>query len=97
MGKNADAQSPDAPVDKPIGKLTIAEFARSGRVVRIHSTVLGCEFVHAADNADPAKVGPRGVPVYWAREFKHLRDVGAEELRLIHHVKVEFDGELVDQ
>jgi hypothetical protein len=80
---------------KPAAAMTIREFATSGRVVRIRSTVLDCDVLLAADNADPAVVAAKDLPVYWAREFRQLIGTEPDELRLIHEVKVAFDGELV--
>jgi hypothetical protein len=79
-----------------LSKMTIREFATSGRTLRIQSEVLGCDVILAADNADVSVTGSSGLPVFRAREFKHLRDVNPEQLRLIHAAKVEFAGELVD-
>lgn len=80
---------------KPIARMTLTEFAHSRRVVRIRSSVLGCEVLFAADNADPAAVAVTGCPVYRASELRHLFDVTPTDLRLIHETKARFDGEVV--
>lgn len=77
---------------------TLAEFATSGRIVRLWSDVLGQEVVFAADNADAAKLPP-GVPVYFARELAALwgedGNIRPSYLRRIHEAKTMFDGDII--
>ena len=86
--QNLDARS------KVDVKMTLAQFAVSGKVVRIRSEVLGCDVIFAADNADPAKAGAAGLPIYWAREFKHLIGMSAKDLTILKECKIWFGGEV---
>lgn len=71
-------------------------FAQSGEIICIHSEVLGCEVLLAANNADPAVVAATNLPVYWAREFPHLVGLTPDGLRHVHDVRTFFDGELIE-
>ncbi len=81
----------------PSGKLTLAQFARSGRTVRLHSEVLGVELVFAADDAYVPDTETR--TVYRARELAAVwgedGSISAEGLRLLHEVKTRFEGEIL--
>ncbi len=80
---------------RPLGSMTLDEFAHSGRVARIDSAALGCVVLFAADNADEAAIANAGCVVYRVRELRHLLDVTPDHLRLIHETKARFDGEVV--
>ncbi len=84
----------NAPV--PVGSLTLAQFAGSGRVVAVFSDVLDCEVVFAADNA----AVPEGEMrlVYRARELAAVwgadSSIRPDTLRLLHEVKTHFGGDV---
>ncbi len=76
--------------------MTLAQFAGSGRALRIYSDVLGEEVIFAADNARLAPEEAR--PVYRARELAVIwsedGSISADGLRLLHEVKVRFAAEV---
>lgn len=75
-----------------MGRMTLAQFAGSGRVVVIYSDVLGEEVLLAADNARLPEGETR--PVYRARELAGLAEWSADGLRLLHEVKARFGAEI---
>lgn len=76
--------------------MTLAQFAQSGRALRIYSNVLGEEIIFAADNAyvsvaEPRTVyRPRELAVIWGEDG----GISAEGLRLLHEVKARFGAEI---
>lgn len=70
--------------------MTLANFAGSGRVLRVYSDVLQEEVLIAADNA-ALPPGERRA-VYRASELPELLDITPEGLRFLHRVKTTFPG-----
>ncbi len=79
--------------------MTLAQFADSGRTVRLYSDALGEEVLFAADNALLPAAGTS--PVYRARELAVIWGEGngmsAEGLCLLHEVKTRFGGEVENE
>lgn len=82
----------DRAKSQPVGRLPLAQFAGSRRVVRIYSEVLACEIFLAADNALLLDTGSR--QVYRARELMQLLHCSQDGLRLLHEVKTCFGAEI---
>ena len=80
---------------KPVGFMTLDEFARSGRVLRIWSDLLGEEVIFAADDAiveTDSEGFYCGDVIYRAAELNELLDVTSQTLFLIHYTKKHFGG-----
>ncbi len=80
--------------------LTLAALAGSGRVLAVHSDVLGEPVLLAGDGADLGlwlltRPERRGCLVYRARELALLLDAGPDGLRRVHEAKRLFGGEVV--
>ncbi len=88
--KVSEAQEAVKPVSTQLDGMTVADFAASGRVLRVYSDVLLEEVLIAADNAALAP-GERRT-VYQASELPALLDITPEGLRLLHRVKAAFPG-----
>ena len=90
----ASLNEPEAPQGRSILEMRMSEFAVSGLVQEVKSGVLGEHILWVADNA---KV-PTGntLVVYRADELKQLVGLSPDEIRHLHAVKKELDGELLD-
>lgn len=84
------ATAADVPPPSVAGR-TIAQFACSGRVIRLESP----EFGRVALVADGVEA-PAGFVGYTSREMARLFAMTPEERRLVHAVKREFVGRLLD-
>lgn len=80
----------------PVGRLTLAEFAQSERIVRVWSDVLQEELIFAADTARVADTEER--VIYRARELVVIYgddgDITPDALRLLHETKKVFGGDV---
>jgi len=73
--------------------MPLEDFARSGAVVRVWSSVLEERLILAADNGD-VEPGERRV-VYRAGELRELAGLSPEGLQEVHRVKKLFRGRIV--
>ena len=89
----ATLKEPEAPQGRSILEMRMSEFAVSGLVQEVKSGVLGEHILWVADNAEvpPANT----LVVYRADELKQLVGLTPDEIRRLHSVKKELDGELV--
>lgn len=80
----------------PAGRLTLAQFAESGRTLHIYSDVLAEEVLFAADNAHIPEIETR--VVYRARELAVVwgKDgtISNAALRVLHEAKKQFGGDV---
>ena len=83
----------ERPQAQRILEMRMSEFAVSGLVQEVKSGVLGEHILWVADNAEvpPANT----LVVYRADELKQLVGLTPDEIRRLHSVKKELDGELV--
>ena len=84
----------ERPQAQRILEMRMSEFAVSGLVQEVKSGVLGEHILWVADNAE---VPPGNtLVVYRADELKQLVGLSPDEIRHLHAVKKELDGELLD-
>ena len=88
------ADKEEASPSKEVEDMRMSEFAISGLVQEVKSGVLmGEHILWVADNAEvPAD---NTLVIYRAHELTQLVGLTADEIRRIHAVKKELDGELV--
>lgn len=77
--------------------MSLQAFNEQGRVVAIHSRILGCEVILAADGAVLPATEAR--PVYRVEELVALLqgELSAEGLRQVHATKVVFSGRVLTE
>ena len=90
----ASLNEPEASQGRSILEMRMSEFATSGLVQEVKSGVLGEHILWVSDNA---KVPPGNtLVVYRADELKQLVGLSPDEIRHLHAVKKELDGDLLD-
>ena len=90
----ASLNEPEAPQGRSILEMRMSEFAASGFVQEVNAKVLGEHILWVADNA---KVPPGNtLVIYRADELKQLVGLSPDEIRHLHAVKKELNGELLD-
>ena len=81
-------------IPERIEDMPLKDLATSGLVRKVQSKVLGETIQFAANDCDLADVDPTMI-VYTATELAQLNGVTPEQLRSIHKVKKELDGEVI--
>lgn len=81
-------------VPPAIPSMLLSELQRCGEIAYVQSKVLGETVQFAANNCAMTDVDPKSI-VYTATELAKLNGVTPEQLRSIHKVKKELDGEVV--
>jgi hypothetical protein len=77
-----------------VARMTLAEFARSGRVVRVRSRLLGEDIWWVANESLRGTVPDPTRAVYTAGELRHLVNISPQDLINIHRIKKTFGGEI---
>lgn len=77
-----------------VADITLAEFARSGRIARVRSRLLGEDVWWVANESLRGTVHDPTLVVYTAGELRHLVNVSPQELIHIHRIKKSFDGHI---
>ena len=81
-------------IPERIEDMPLKDLATSGLVRKVQSKVLGETIQFAANDCDLSDVDPTMI-VYTATELAQLNGVTPEQLRSIHKVKKELDGEVI--
>ena len=82
-----------APVDNP-ADLTLAQFARSGKVLRVRSRLLGEDVWWVSDGNLKRAVADPTLVVYTAGELRHLVNISPRDLINLHRIKKTFHGNI---
>ena len=77
-----------------VAKMTLAEFARSGRTVRVRSRLLGEDIWWVANKTLKDAVPDPTLVVYTAAELRLMVRVTPQELINIHRIKKTFGGHI---
>ena len=94
LADDTEGAEEERPQASRILEMRMSEFAVSGLVQEVKSGVLGEHILWVADNAE---VPPGNtLVVYRADELKQLVGLTPDEVRHLHAVKKELDGELLD-
>ena len=81
-----------------VAAMTLDEFATAGLVLRVRSTVLGCEVLFVSDDVPEEDLRDRDLPVYRAAELRKLAICcpRPRDLQRLHDVKTIFNGTIAD-
>jgi hypothetical protein len=86
------ATQPEAKDD--YSRMTLSEFARSRRMLRIRSRVLGEDVWWVSDESLRLTVPDPTLVVYTAAELRHLVDISPRDLINLHRIKKTFHGHI---